>query len=60
MNYKFDGHINKDIINNVLNDEYLTAMCVEDYLSSMSEKELNEWIKNFINTGAIKKWATLK
>ena len=60
MNYKFDGHINKDIINNVLNDEYLTAMCVEDYLSSMPEKELNEWIKNFINTGQIKKWATLK
>jgi len=55
MNYKFDGHINKDIINNVLNDEYLTAMCVEDYLSSMPEKELNEWIKNFINTGQIKK-----
>ena len=53
--YQFDGHINKDIINNVLNDQYLTAMCVEDYLSSMSQEELNNWIKNFINTGAIKK-----
>ena len=37
-----------------LNDQYLTAMCVEDYLSSMSEKELNEWIKTFIQTGKIK------
>jgi len=55
LNYKFDGHINKDIINNVLDDQYLTAMCIEDYLSSMSEKELNDWIKNFINTGKIKK-----
>jgi len=55
LNYKFDGHINKDIINNVLDDQYLTAMCVEDYLSSMSEKELNNWIKNFINTGEIQK-----
>ena len=53
--YQFDGHINKDIINNVLNDQYLTAMCVEDYLSSMSQEELDNWIKNFINTGAIKK-----
>jgi thymidine phosphorylase len=53
--YQFDGHINKDIINNVLNDQYLTAMCVEDYLSSMSQEELDDWIKNFINTGAIKK-----
>ena len=54
MDYKFDGHINKTIINNVLNDKYLSAMCVEDYLSSMSEKELNEWIKTFIQTGKIK------
>ena len=53
--YQFDGHINKDIINNVLNDQYLTAMCVQDYLSSMSQEELDNWIKNFINTGAIKK-----
>jgi hypothetical protein len=30
-------------------------MCVEDYLSSMSQEELDDWIKNFINTGAIKK-----
>jgi len=55
MNYKFDGHTHKDILNNVLNDEYLTAMCVEDYISSMNEEELNNWIKTFINTGKIKK-----
>jgi len=54
MDYKFDGHLHKTIINNVLSDQYLTAMCVEDYLSSMSEKELDEWIKTFIQTGKIK------
>jgi len=54
MNYQFDGHTHKDILNNVLNDEYLTAMCVEDYISSMNEEELNNWIKTFINTGKIK------
>jgi len=53
--YKFDGHINKEIINNVLNDQYLTSMCVEDYLSSMNKKELDNWIKQFINEGIIKK-----
>jgi len=55
MKYQFDGHIHKSIINNVLKDQYLTAMCVEDYLSSMTETELNNWIKTFINTGVIKK-----
>tara|TARA_R100000655_G_scaffold88967_1_gene129443 strand:- start:1892 stop:2128 length:237 start_codon:yes stop_codon:yes gene_type:complete len=54
MDYKFEGHLHKTIINNVLADQYLTAMCVEDYLSSMSEKELDEWIKTFIQTGKIK------
>jgi len=51
MEYKFDGHFHKTIINNVLDDQYLTAMCVEDYISSMPEKELDEWVKNFINYG---------
>jgi len=54
MDYKFDGHLHKTIINNVLADQYLTAMCVEDYISSMSEKELDEWIKTFIQKGKIK------
>ena len=53
MEYKFDGHFHKTIINNVLDDQYLTAMCVEDYISSMPKKELDEWIKTFINTGVI-------
>ena len=53
MEYKFDGHLHKTIVNNVLDDQYLTAMCVEDYISSMPKKELDEWIKNFINTGVI-------
>ena len=55
MKYDFKGHSHKNIINNVLNDEYLTAMCVEDYISSMSKKDLDNWIKTFINEGKIKK-----
>ena len=51
----FDGHIYKTILNNVLNDQYLTAMCVEDYISSMSEEELDKWVKTFIQTGEINK-----
>lgn len=46
--------MNKTILDNVLSDQYLTAMCVEDYISSMSEKELDEWVKTFIQTGSIK------
>jgi len=52
---RFDGHIHKTILNNVLNDQYLTAMCVEDYISSMSEEELDKWIKTFIQTGEVNK-----
>ena len=48
------GHFHETILKNVLKDEYLTAMCVEDYISSMSEKELDEWVKTFIQTGSIK------
>ena len=49
------GHIHETILDNVLSDQYLTAMCVEDYISSMSEEELDEWVKTFIQTGVIKK-----
>ena len=49
------GHFRENILNNVLADQYLTAMCVEDYISSMSEEELDEWVKTFIQTGVIKK-----
>ena len=52
---RFNGHIHKTILNNVLNDQYLTAMCVEDYISSMSETELDKWVKTFIQTGEVKK-----
>jgi len=55
VKYQFDGHFHKTIINNVLNDQYLTAMCVEDYISSMPDKELNKWVKDFIGTGVLKK-----
>ena len=49
------GHIHETILDNVLSDQYLTAMCVEDYISSMSEEKLNEWVKTFIQTEVIKK-----
>ena len=49
------GHFRETILKNVLSDQYLTAMCVEDYISSMSEKELDKWVKTFIQTGVIKK-----
>tara|TARA_B100001094_G_scaffold258955_1_gene258963 strand:+ start:1745 stop:1924 length:180 start_codon:yes stop_codon:yes gene_type:complete len=47
------GHFHKTILNNVLADQYLTAMCVEDYISSMSEKDLDKWVQTFIKTGAV-------
>ena len=49
------GHFHETILNNVLSDQYLTAMCVEDYISSMSEEKLDKWVKTFIQTGFIKK-----
>ena len=49
------GHFHETILNNVLSDQYLTAMCVEDYISSMSEKELDKWVQTFIKTGSINK-----
>ncbi len=51
----FEGHVHKTILNNVLNDQYLTAMCVEDYISSMSEAELDKWVKTFLQTGEVNK-----
>tara|TARA_R100000152_G_C6766021_1_gene190914 strand:- start:931 stop:1113 length:183 start_codon:yes stop_codon:yes gene_type:complete len=49
------GHIHETILDNVLSDQYLTAMCVEDYISSMSEEELDKWCQTFIKTGSVKK-----
>ena len=43
------GHIHETILDKVLSDQYLTAMCIEDFISSMSEKELDKWKKNFFN-----------
>ena len=48
------GHFRETILDNVLSDQYLTAMCIEDYIDSMSEKELDKWVKTFIQTGKIK------
>ena len=50
----FKGHTHRTILDNVLADQYLTAMCVEDYISSMSKEELDKWVKTFIQTGVIK------
>jgi len=47
------GHIHETILDNVLSDQYLTAMCVEDYISSMSEEELDKWVKTFIQSEAV-------
>jgi len=49
------GHFHETILKNVLSDQYLSAMCVEDYISSMSKEELDKWVKEFIQTGVIKK-----
>lgn len=49
------GHFRETILDNVLSNQYLTAMCIEDYISSMSEEELDKWVKEFIQTGVIKK-----
>ncbi len=45
----------KTILNNILEDQYLTSMCVEDYLNSLTEKELDTWVKTFIQEGVITK-----
>ena len=49
------GHFHETILDNVLSDQYLTTMCVEDYISSMSEKELDKWSQNYIKTGVVSK-----
>ena len=49
------GHFRETILDNVLSDQYLTAMCIEDYISSMSDEKLDKWVKEFIQTGVIKK-----
>ena len=49
------GHFRETIIDNVLSNEYLTAMCIEDYISSMSDNEIDEWAKTYIQTGVMKK-----
>ena len=46
-------NFHKTILNNVLSDQYLTAMCVEDYINSMSEKDLDNWVNTFIQTGNV-------
>tara|TARA_E500000081_G_scaffold130411_1_gene139952 strand:+ start:391 stop:558 length:168 start_codon:yes stop_codon:yes gene_type:complete len=42
------GHIHETILDNVLSDQYLTAMCVQDYLSSMSKEELDKWVQTYL------------
>ena len=49
------GHFRETILDKVLSDQYLTAICIEDYISSMSDKSLDKWAKTFISSGGIKK-----
>ena len=46
------GHFRETIIDNVLSMKDLTAACIEDYISSKSEEELDEWIKAYMYLGA--------
>mgnify|MGYP003111743422 CR=1 FL=1 len=48
------GHFRETILDNVLSDQYLTAMCIEDYISSMSDEDLDTWVKTYLQTGAFK------
>ena len=42
------GHIREKLLDNVLSDQYLTAMCIEDYIGSMSDKEIKKFTKTFV------------
>ena len=46
------GHFRETILDKVLSDQYLTAMCIEDYISSMSDAGLKKWVKTFIEKEA--------
>ena len=48
-------HLHQNLLKNVLKVHNVTAMCVENYLSSMSEEELDKWVRTFYTTGFIKK-----
>ena len=44
------GYIREKLLDAVLSDQYLTAMCLEDYIGSMSNKEAEKFTKEFTNT----------
>ena len=44
------GHFREKLLDAVLSDQYLTAMCLEDYIGSMSDKEAEKFTKEFTNT----------
>ena len=46
------GHFRESILDNVLANKDLTTACVEDYISSKSEKELKDWINAYMYLGA--------
>jgi dGTP triphosphohydrolase len=39
------GHFREQLLDAVLSDQYLTAMCLEDYIGSMSDKEAEKFTK---------------
>ena len=42
------GHFREKLLDKVLSDQYLTAMCIEDYIGKMSDKEAKEFTKTFV------------
>ena len=42
------GHIYEEVLDKVLSDQYLSAMCIQDYIGSMSEKEMKKFKKTFL------------
>ena len=42
------GHIHEQLIDSILADEYLIATCIEDYVSTLNDSDLED-IRKFVN-----------
>ena len=42
------GHIQEQLINSILEDEYLIATCIEDYVSTLNDSDLED-LRKFVN-----------
>lgn len=45
-----NGHIHEEILDKILSNKYLSALCIQDYISSMSDADLKGWVKCFIES----------